>query len=74
MVGAGIHSNVYLPDSMLRFFKFIFIYFMWDLVNSPEMEPGAPAWGAWSLSCWTTREVPVFLLKANANSDYQGEK
>lgn len=42
---------------------------MWDLVNSPEREPGAPAWGVWSLSHWATREVPVFLLKANANSN-----
>lgn len=42
---------------------------MWDLVNSPETGPGAPAWGVWPLSYWATREVPVFLLKANANSD-----
>ena len=31
---------------------------MWDLVLGPEVEPGLPAWGAWSLSHWTTREVP----------------
>ena len=32
---------------------------MWDLVLQPEMEPGPPAWGVWSLSHWATREAPV---------------
>ena len=31
---------------------------MWDLVPWPGMKPGTPALGAWSLSHWTTREVP----------------
>ena len=33
---------------------------MWDLliVSCPGIEPKAPALGAWSLSHWTTREVP----------------
>ena len=32
---------------------------MWDLVPWPGIEPGSPALGAWSLSHWTTREVPL---------------
>ena len=38
---------------------------MWDLVPWLGMEPGSPALGVWSLSHWTTGEVPpcnVFLL------------
>ena len=36
---------------------------MWDLVPGSEIESSSPALGAWSLSHWTTREVPwvVFL-------------
>lgn len=46
-VGGGLHSSVYLPDSMLRFLKFIFIYFMWDLVNSHQRgNLGAPCMGS----------------------------
>ena len=32
---------------------------MWDPVPWPGMEPRLPAWGAWSPSHWTTREVPI---------------
>ena len=28
------------------------------------LNPEPPALGVWSLSCWTTREVPVFILTA----------
>ena len=35
---------------------------MWDLVSWPGIEPRPPALGVWSLSCWTTREVPQFPL------------
>ena len=35
---------------------------MWDLVPWPGIEPGPPALGVWSLSHWTTREVPLFLF------------
>ena len=35
---------------------------MWDLVPRSRMEPGPPALGAWSLSHWTTREVPRSLI------------
>ena len=31
---------------------------MWDLVPWPGIKPWPPALGAWSLSHWTTREVP----------------
>ena len=31
---------------------------MWNLVSWPGIEPRPPALGAWSLSHWTTREVP----------------
>ena len=32
---------------------------VWDIVPWPGIKPGPPALGAWSLSHWTTREVPV---------------
>ena len=37
---------------------------MRDLVPRPGMEPGPPALKVWSLTHWTTREVPklVFLI------------
>ena len=46
--------------------KCLFIYLtalslscsMWDLVPWPGIEPRSPALGAWSLSHWTTMEVP----------------
>ena len=31
---------------------------MWDLVSWPGIEPRPPAWAAWSLNHWTSREVP----------------
>ena len=48
------------------FVKFLFNYLaalglscgMWDQVPWPGIKPRAPALGAWSLSHWTTREVP----------------
>ena len=33
---------------------------MWDLVPWPGIKPRPPALGTWSLTHWTTREVPVF--------------
>ena len=30
--------------------------------SSPGVEPGAPALGAWSLTYWTTREVPILVI------------
>ena len=32
---------------------------MWDLVPRPGIEPRPPALGVWSLTHWTTREVPL---------------
>ena len=32
---------------------------LWDLVPWSGIEPGPPALGAWSLSHWPTREVPI---------------
>ena len=42
---------------------------VWDLVPQPGIEPGAPALGAWSLSYWTTREVPPTLYCSNPTSE-----
>ena len=36
----------------------IFSYSLWDLAPRPGVKPGSPSLGAWSLSHWTTREVP----------------
>ena len=35
---------------------------MWDLFPCPGIKPGPPALGVWSLSHWTTREVPLSIL------------
>ena len=44
---------------------------MWDLVPWPGIEPKPPALGAWSLSPWTTREVPLWaFLSAIVRSDW----
>ena len=32
---------------------------MWNRVPWPGIQPRPPAWAAWSLSHWTTREVPA---------------
>ena len=37
----------------------IFSYSMWNLVPWLGIEPNPPVLGAWSLSHWTTREVPI---------------
>ena len=41
---------------------------MWGLVPWPEIKPGPPVWGAWSLGHWTTREAPndQFLVEMNS--------
>ena len=67
---------------MVYFFfkKYLFIYLfwlrrvlvaacMWDLVPRPGIKPGPPTLGAWSLTHWTTREVPevYFLLTLQGN-------
>ena len=35
---------------------------MWDLVTWLRIEPGLSALGAWSLSHWTSREVPIWSI------------
>ena len=35
---------------------------MWELVPQPGIKPGPPALGVWSLSHWTTREVPGYSV------------
>ena len=45
-----------------------------DLVPRPGIEPGPPTLGAWSLTHWTTREVPEDLIRGeddyNSNNHY----
>ena len=38
---------------------------MWDLVPWPGIKPEPPALGVWSLSHWTTREVPGLFSMSN---------
>ena len=44
------------------------IWGMWDLIPWPGIEPSFPALGAWSLSHWTTREIPVCRNFSRARS------
>ena len=41
---------------------------LWELVPRAGIEPGPPALGAQSLSSWTTREVPSFLILKGSKS------
>ena len=47
---------------------------MWDLVPQPEIEPRPFALGVWSLSHYTTREVPhynlIYMCEWNSKSTY----
>ena len=43
---------------------------MQDLVPWPRIEPGPPALGAWSLSHWTTREVPNSHLNSPSSPTF----
>ena len=45
----------------------IFSYSMWDLVPRPGIEPGTPVLGVGSLSHWTTREVPQYIVFYTCN-------
>ena len=53
----------------LKIFIYFFIYLatsglscgMWDLAPAPQIEPRPTALGTWSLSHWTTREVPHII-------------
>ena len=43
--------------------KLLVVACMWYLVPQPGIEPRPPALGAWSLTHWTTREVPILFLR-----------
>ena len=36
---------------------------MQDLVPQPGIKPRPPAWGPWSLSHWTIKEVPSWIIQ-----------
>ena len=50
----------------------IFSCGMWNLVPWPRIEPWPPALTAWSLSRWTTREVPLRNIWGARLGDFQG--
>ena len=61
----------YLNYFFFFFLLILFIYDLaalglscgtWDLVPWPGTEPLPPSLGAWSLSHWTTREVPNYFF------------
>ena len=51
-----------LPAELLEKPRQTLICSMWDLVPWPGIEPRPSALRAWSLSPWTTREVPICPL------------
>ena len=76
-----------LVDFILCFSMFIFGCMACGiLVPQPEIEPALPALEAWSLSHWTSREIPHFMLLSlfiwntrdgtisNKNATIQGER
>ena len=60
-----MHVEGYLFENKYVFKKHIYLNVcglscsMWDLVPWPGIEPRPPTLGAWSLSHWTTMEVPI---------------
>ena len=48
----------------------IFSCGMWDLVPWPGLNPGRPHSQVWSLSYWTTREVPTKIIYANRRRNW----
>ena len=75
------------PDILKNTYLFIWLHWvlvaahviigcgMWDLVPRPGMEPEPTALGVWSLSHWTTGEVPpdIFICQlwvGKIHSDY----
>ena len=53
---------IYLTEPDLSCSMITLNWGRWDLVPCPGIKPVLPALGAWSLSHWTTREVPCLLL------------
>ena len=50
---------IYLSVLCLRCSMFDLCWDIWDSIPWPGIEPRPPAFGVWSLSHWTTREIPV---------------
>ena len=50
---------IYLAVPCLSYTRQTLSCGMWDLVPSTGIKPGPSALGVWSLSLWTTREVPA---------------
>ena len=69
ILGRG-QENHFMSSWFFDFFKKTYLSAlglscsMWDLVPSPGIKPWPPALGAWSLSHWTTREVPSWVLRS----------
>ena len=69
--GGGVtdHSRAICWENVFFFFIFInlaalgLICGMWNLFSEPRIEHGPPALEAWSLSHWTTGEVPAEMFK-----------
>ena len=60
--------EIFLVLDMVKVFFLIYLTTlglscgMWDLVSWPWIQPRSPAFGAWSLSFWTTREDPWWMI------------
>ena len=44
------------------------------LVPQPGIEPKPPAWGVWSLSHWTPREVPLLFSLGSTSWAFLGTR
>ena len=64
---------VFIAGSSLRHTGSLVVAYMWDLVPWPGTKPRPPALGAWSLTHWTTGEVPKlgFFSSASSKSPYK---
>ena len=51
-----------LLQVLVAAFGLLVVACMWDLVPRPGIEHWPPVLGAWSLTQWTTREVPELLF------------
>ena len=64
-VGSYLQHAVFLVAAcklLVAACKLLVATCMWDLVPQPGIEPRPPALGAWSLTHWTTREVPLCIF------------
>ncbi|XP_028355588.2 GATOR complex protein NPRL3-like isoform X1 [Physeter macrocephalus] len=60
--GPDLRAGATAPSGIFVAVCRIFSCGMRDIVPWPGIEPSPPALGAWSLSHWTTREVPFFFF------------